>query len=387
MRSNVNFFSDEKFRSIFFQTLVIGLFALGIFFIVQTTAYNLEKRNIATGWRFLTDPAGFDISFSPFINFKSTDTHLDVYFVGVLNTLLVSFCGCIAATILGFLVGIIRLSSNWLLVRVAYIYVEFTRNVPLLLQIIIWYSILIQLPRVKQSLEFLDTFFISNRGIYSPRPVFENGFSYVFIAFILALVSSFFLRRWAKKRQDETGKQFPVVTSAFGMIIFVPLLLFFILGSPLSFDYPALKGFNFKGGMVIRPEFIAMFLALTIYTAAFISETVRSGILSVTKGQREASASLGLKKSWIMRLIIIPQALRVIVPPLTSQYLNLTKNSSLGIAVGYADLVHGFGGISLNQTGQAIECMVIVMATYLTISLTISLFMNIYNRSIQFKEK
>ena len=387
MRSNVNFFSDEKFRSIFFQTLVIGLFALGIFFIVQTTAYNLEKRNIATGWRFLTDPAGFDISFSPFINFKSTDTHLDVYFVGVLNTLLVSFCGCIAATILGFLVGIIRLSSNWLLVRVAYIYVEFTRNVPLLLQIILWYSILIQLPRVKQSLEFLDTFFISNRGIYSPRPVFENGFSYVFIAFILALVSSFFLRRWAKKRQDETGKQFPVMTSAFGMIIFVPLLLFFILGSPLSFDYPALKGFNFKGGMVIRPEFIAMFLALTIYTAAFISETVRSGILSVTKGQREASASLGLKKSWIMRLIIIPQALRVIVPPLTSQYLNLTKNSSLGIAVGYADLVHGFGGISLNQTGQAIECMVIVMATYLTISLTISLFMNIYNRSIQFKEK
>ncbi len=387
MRSNLNFFSDEKFRSIFFQTLVIGLFALGIYFIVQTTAYNLEKRNIATGWRFLTDPAGFDISFSPFINFKSTDTHLDVYFVGVLNTLLVSVCGCIAATILGFLVGIIRLSSNWLLVRVAYIYVEFTRNVPLLLQIILWYSILIQLPRIKQALEFLDIFFISNRGIYSPRPVFENGFSYVFIAFILALISSYIIRRWAKKRQDETGKQFPVISTAFGMIIFVPLLLFFILGSPLSFDYPALKGFNFKGGMVIRPEFIAMFLALTIYTAAFISETVRSGILSVTKGQREASASLGLKKSWIMRLIIIPQALRVIVPPLTSQYLNLTKNSSLGIAVGYADLVHGFGGISLNQTGQAIECMVIVMATYLTISLTISVFMNIYNKSIQFKEK
>ena len=385
MRSNLNFFSDEKFRSIFFQTLVIGLFALGIFFIVQTTAYNLEKRNIATGWRFLTDPAGFDISFSPFIDFKSTDTHLDVYFVGVLNTLLVSVCGCIAATILGFLVGIIRLSSNWLLVRVAYIYVEFTRNVPLLLQIILWYSILIQLPRVKQSLEFLDVFFISNRGIYSPRPVFETGFSYVFIAFILALISSFIIRRWAKKRQDDTGKQFPVLSSAFGLIIIVPLILFFIIGSPLSFDYPALKGFNFKGGMVIRPEFIAMFLALTIYTAAFISETVRSGILSVTKGQREASASLGLKKSWIMRLIIIPQALRVIVPPLTSQYLNLTKNSSLGIAVGYADLVHGFGGISLNQTGQAIECMVIVMATYLTISLTISLFMNIYNKAVQFK--
>jgi len=387
MRSKLIFFSDEKFRSLFFQTLVVGLFALGIWFITKTTGANLEKRNIATGWRFLTDPAGFDISFSPFINFKSTDTHLDVYFVGILNTLLVSFCGCIAATILGFLIGIIRLSSNWLLSRVAYVYVEFTRNVPLLLQIILWYSILIQLPRIKQALELMDMFFISNRGIYSPRPIFENGFSYVFIAFCLALISSFILRRWAKKRQDETGKQFPIISSAFGMIILVPLLLFFILGSPMSFDYPALKGFNFKGGMVIRPEFIAMFLALTIYTAAFISETVRSGILSVTKGQREASGSLGLKKSWIMRLIIIPQALRVIVPPLTSQYLNLTKNSSLGIAVGYADLVHGFGGISLNQTGQAIECMVIVMATYLTISLTISAFMNIYNRSIQFKEK
>ena len=387
MRANLNFFSDEKFRSIFFQILVIGLFALGIYFIIQTTGHNLEKRNIATGWRFLSDPAGFDISFSPFIDFKSTDTHLDVYFVGILNTLLVSFCGCIAATILGFLIGIVRLSSNWLLSRVAYVYVEFTRNVPLLLQIILWYSILIQLPRIKQALEFLDMFFISNRGIYSPRPIFENGFSYVFIAIILALISSYILRKWSKKRQDETGKQFPVVLSAFAMVVLVPLLLFFIVGSPMSFDYPALKGFNFQGGMVIRPEFIAMFLALTIYTAAFISETVRSGILSVTKGQREASASLGLKKSWIMRLVIIPQALRVIVPPLTSQYLNLTKNSSLGIAVGYADLVHGFGGISLNQTGQAIECMVIVMATYLTISLTISIFMNMYNKSIQFKEK
>ena len=387
MRSNLNFFSDERFRSIFFQTLVVGLFALGIFFIVQTTAYNLEKRNIATGWRFLSDPAGFDISFSPFLEFKSTDTHLKVYFVGVLNTLLVSITGCIAATILGFLVGIIRLSSNWLLSRISYIYVEFTRNVPLLLQIILWYSILIQLPRVKQSLQVLDVFYISNRGLYSPRPIFEIGFTYIFIAIILALISSFFIRRWAKKRQDLTGDQYPVFYTSFGLIFIIPLILFFILGSPMSFEYPEMKGFNFKGGLVIRPEFIAMFLALSIYTAAFISETVRAGILSVTKGQREASAALGLKQSWIMRLIIIPQALRVIVPPLTSQYLNLTKNSSLGIAVGYADLVHGFGGISLNQTGQAIECMVIVMATYLTISLTISFFMNIYNRSIQFKEK
>ena len=382
-----NIFSDQKFRGILYQTLVVGLFAIGIYFVVTNTAYNLEKRNIATGFSFLNNPAGFDISFSPFLDFKSTDTHLKVYFVGVLNTLLVSITGCIAATILGFIVGIIRLSSNWLLSRVAYVYVEFTRNVPLLLQIILWYAILIQLPRIKQAIQFFENFYIANRGLFGPRPIFEEGFNLVFYTIILVIIVAFFIRRWAKKRQDQTGKQFPTFSFNTGLIIFIPLIMFFIVGSPLSFEYPVLKGFNFKGGMVIRPEFIAMFLALTIYTAAFISETVRSGILSVTKGQREASGALGLKKSWIMRLIILPQALRVIVPPLTSQYLNLTKNSSLGIAVGYADLVHGFGGISLNQTGQAIECMAITMATYLTISLTISLFMNIYNRSIQFKEK
>ena len=382
-----NIFSDQKFRGILYQTLVIGLFAIGIYFVVTNTAYNLEKRNIATGFSFLNNPAGFDISFSPFLDFKSTDTHLKVYFVGVLNTLLVSITGCIAATILGFIVGIIRLSSNWLLSRVAYVYVEFTRNVPLLLQIILWYAILIQLPRIKQAIKFFDNFYIANRGLFGPRPIFEEGFQVVFYTIILAIIVAFFIRRWAKKRQDQTGKQFPTFSFNAALIIFAPLIIFFIVGSPMSFEYPVLKGFNFKGGMVIRPEFIAMFLALTIYTAAFISETVRSGILSVTKGQREASGALGLKQNWIMRLIILPQALRVIVPPLTSQYLNLTKNSSLGIAVGYADLVHGFGGISLNQTGQAIECMAITMATYLTISLTISLFMNIYNRSIQFKEK
>jgi general L-amino acid transport system permease protein len=379
MRSKLNFFSDEKFRSIFFQTLVIGLFALGIFFIVQTTAYNLEKRNIANGWRFLTDPAGFDISFSPFIDFKSTDTHLDVYFVGVLNTLLVSVCGCIAATILGFLVGIIRLSSNWLLVRVAYIYVEFTRNVPLLLQIILWYSILIQLPRVKQSLEYLDTFFISNRGIYSPRPVFENGFSYVFIAFILALFSSFFLRRWAKKRQDLTGVQYPVFWMNLSVIFLLPTIFFFISGMPITLEIPALKGFNFRGGMHMSPELAALTFALGIYTAAFIAEIVRAGIMAVDKGQREAAESIGLKPSKVMNLVILPQARRVIIPPLTSQYLNLTKNSSLAIAIGYMDLVATLGGISLNQTGREMETMVIVMLIYLSVSLSISAFMNWYN--------
>jgi general L-amino acid transport system permease protein len=387
MRSNLNFFSDQKFRSLFYQILVVGLFAFGLYYLMTTTAYNLEKRNIATGWRFLSNPAGFDISFSPFLDYKATDTHLKVYFVGLLNTLLISFCGCIAATILGFIVGVMRLSSNWLLSKTAYCYVEFCRNIPLILQIILWYTILLQMPLIKQSKEIGKGFFVTNRGLYSPRPIYEEGFGIVFVVFILTVIASFFIRRWSKKRQETTGQQFPVLWTSLSLIVFLPLIVFFISGSPMSLGYPALKGFNFKGGMVIRPEFIAMFLALSIYTGAFISETVRSGILSVTKGQREASGALGLKPNWIMRLIVIPQALRVIVPPLTSQYLNLTKNSSLGIVVGYADLVHGFGGISLNQTGQAIECMVIVMATYLTISLIISLFMNIYNRSIQFKEK
>ena len=387
MRSNFNFFSDQKFRSLFYQVLVVGLFALGIYYLTITTAYNLEKRNIATGWSFLNNPAGFDISFSPFLDFKSTDTHLKVYYVGVLNTLLVSFTGCIAATFLGFIVGIIRLSNNWLLSRTAYVYVEFCRNVPLILQIILWYSILLLMPRIKQAIELVNGFFITNRGLYSPRPIYESCFSIVFFVFIVGIIASIWISKWAKKRQERTGQRYPVLWTSLGLIILLPLIIFFLLGSPMTFEYPVLKGFNFKGGMVIRPEFIAMFLALSIYTGAFISETVRSGILSVTKGQREASAALGLKPTWIMRLIIIPQALRVIIPPLTSQYLNLTKNSSLGIAVGYADLVHGFGGISLNQTGQAIECMVITMATYLCISLIISFFMNIYNKSIQFKEK
>ena len=281
-----------------------------------------------------------------------------------------------------------RLSNNWLTQKLSYVYIEYMRNVPVLLHILLIYGIIVHsMPKTKQALNFNDTFFLSNRGLMSPSGNFETGMWIVLAVLLLGALFTLWFRSYARRIQDTTGRTYPVGSISLIAVLIVPVAVYFIVGSPITWEYPVLKGFNFKGGMVIRPEFIAMFLALTIYTAAFISETVRSGILSVTKGQKEASSSLGLKKSWIMRLIIIPQALRVIVPPLTSQYLNLTKNSSLGIAVGYADLVHGFGGISLNQTGQAIECMVIVMATYLTISLTISVFMNIYNRSIQFKEK
>ena len=380
-------FSDQKFRAIIIQTIVVGLLAYGLYWIVQTTAYNLEKRNIATGFGFLNDPAGFDISFSPFIKFVATDSHFAVYLVGLANTLLISVIGCIAATFMGFFVGIIRLSSNWLLSQIAYVYVEITRNIPLILQLLFWYALLINLPRVKNSIAIGETFFLNNRGLNSPQPIFGENFIYVTVAIVIAIIVSIVFSRWAKLSLETTVEQYPVVLINFASVIFFPLIVYFISGSPLDFENPELKGFNFVGGMKIPPEFVAMFLGLSIYTASFISEIVRAGILSVSKGQIEAANSLGLRQNVIMNLIIIPQALRVIVPPLTSQFLNLTKNSSLGIAIGYADLVHGFGGISLNQTGQAIECMAIVMATYLTISLTISFFMNIYNRAIQLESR
>ena len=375
---------DEKSRSLLIQTLVIGLFALFIYLIAQQTAYNLEKRGISSGFDFLKLSAGYDISIR-LIPFTSEDTHLRAYFVGLLNTLMIAVCGCFLATIMGFLVGVIRLSSNWLFRNIAYVYVEFTRNVPVLLQIILYYSILLHLPKIKQAIEIFDGFFLTNRGIFSPSPIFKDGFNIVLWSFLIAIIASIFIKKFLKKKQEQTGKQFPIFLINSALIIFTPILFYYIMGMPLEFDTPVLKGFNFKGGMVIRPEFIGMLLGLSIYTAAFISETVRSGIISVSKGQREASQALGLKNNLVMRLIVIPQALRVIIPPLTSQYLNLTKNSSLGIAIGYADLVHGFGGISLNQTGRAIEIMLMVMLTYLTISLTISVFMNLYNKSVQFK--
>jgi len=375
---------DEKSRSLLIQTLTIGIFAFVIYILVQQTAYNLDKRGISSGFDFLNMAAGYDISIR-LIPFTSEDTHLRAYFVGLLNTLLIAVCGCFLATILGFLVGIIRLSSNWLFKNIAYVYVEFTRNVPVLLQIILYYSILLHLPQIKQAIVLLDNFYLTNRGFFMPSPVFKEGFGIVIASLIFAVIASYFIKKYLKKRQETTGRQYPIFLINSALIIFIPIFFYYTTGMPIEFDNPVLKGFNFKGGMVVRPEFLGMLFGLSVYTAAFISETVRSGIISVSKGQREASQALGLKNNLVMRLIIIPQALRVIIPPLTSQYLNLTKNSSLGIAIGYADLVHGFGGISLNQTGRAIEIMMIVMLTYLSISLIISIFMNIYNKSVQFK--
>ncbi|WP_020591856.1 amino acid ABC transporter permease [Kiloniella laminariae] len=379
--------SDQRFRSLFFQALVIGLFGAFLLFIILNTATNIEKRGISTGFDFLAAPAGYDIAISPFFEFKATDTHGTVFWVGLLNTLMVSIMGILAATILGVVLGVLRLSPNWLISRIVYCYVEVTRNVPLLLQILLWYSIFLGLPSVRQSISIWDTFILNQRGLIVPEPIPTDGFMLVPICLVIAIVGSFIFSKWAHKKQDETGKIYPVLMTSIMSIIGLPTLAFIVTGFPLDFAYPELKGFNFQGGLSIKPEFTALWFALTLYTAAFIAETVRSGIQSVSHGQTEAAEALGLKPSWTMRLVILPQALRVIIPPMTSQYLNLTKNSSLAVAIGYPDIVQSFGGVTLNQTGQAIEVIFITMLVYLTISLVISAIMNWYNSRVRLVER
>ena len=372
--------NDPQVRAVVFQVLVIlGVVLFGAF-IISNTLQNLENRGISTGFGFLDNEAGFGILMS-LIPYSETNTFLRTFAVGILNTLLVSLLGIFVATVIGFIMGVARLSKNWLINRLAAVYIETFRNIPLLLQIFFWYFAVLQaLPGPRQSLAMGESFFLNVRGLYLPRPVFGEGFGIVVIVLVLALIATIVLKQWAKQRQDSTGQRFPVLWSSLGMIIGLPAITFLLLGSPLSWDYPALTGFNFTGGIAVIPEFAALLAALSIYTGAFIAETVRAGILSVSHGQTEAALALGLKPRTTLRLIIIPQAMRVIIPPLTSQYLNLTKNSSLATAIGYPDLVAVFAGTTLNQTGQAVEVIAMTMAVYLTISLLISAFMNYYNK-------
>jgi general L-amino acid transport system permease protein len=300
----------------------------------------------------------------------------------------VAAIGIVFATVIGFLVGIARLSSNWLIARLGTIYVESLRNLPLLFQILFWYlAVLGALPAPRQAISFAGEVFLSNRGIVTPRPVFGPGSGVVVGAFLIGIVATFILRAWAKRRQEATGQQFPVGWSALGLIVGLPLVMMVLAGFPITIDHPQLRGFNFTGGMVMIPEFAALLIALSTYTGAFIAEIVRSGIQAVSRGQTEAAYSLGLKPGRALRLIIVPQALRVIIPPLTSQYLNLTKNSSLAVGIGYPDLFAVFAGTTLNQTGQAIEILSITMAVYLTISLITSAAMNWYNAHIALVER
>jgi len=336
---------------------------------------------------YLGEPASYDIN-QRLIAYTSQDTHLRAFTVGLLNTALVAFFGVITATILGFLLGVIRLSHNWLASRLVYCFIELTRNVPVLLHILFIHGIIVHiLPHPREALDIGKSVFLSNRGMTIPEPVFGDNFSFTVIAVFVAIALIVFYRRWARKVRDETGKIYPVFWPSTGIFFGLPLLVFVASGSPLAWTMPELGRFNLRGGITMIPEFLALWLALSLYTSAFISEIVRSGINAISKGQWEAAGALGVKRTRTLQLVVIPQALRVIVPPLASQYLNLTKNSSLAIAIGYMDIVATIGGISLMQTGKEMESMIIVLLTYLCISLVISSFMNWYNKSIALVER
>ncbi|HKG00778.1 MAG TPA: amino acid ABC transporter permease [Xanthobacteraceae bacterium] len=385
--ARVAFYNDPKLRGIFYQIVLFAVVLwLGYEFVVNARD-NLRAANIATGLDFLDRTAGFSIN-QTLIPYTESDTYGRVFVVGLLNTLLVAVIGIVLATILGFVVGISRLSSNWLLQRIAGAYVELIRNLPLLFQILFWYlAVLGALPGPRQSISIFGEVFINNRGAFIPRPIVEEGAGAVFAAFGAAVLLSIGVRVWARRRQEATGQQFPVGWTAAALIVGVTLLAWVATGFAISFEKPELRGFNFAGGMRVIPEFVALLVALVTYTAAFIAEIVRAGILAVARGQTEAAYSLGLRPGQALRLIIIPQALRVIIPPLTSQYLNLTKNSSLAVAIGYPDLFAVFAGTTLNQTGQAIEVIAITMAVYLAISLITSLLMNWYNARMKLVER
>ncbi|MCP5427113.1 MAG: amino acid ABC transporter permease [Chromatiaceae bacterium] len=375
------------FRSTVFQVLLVLVIVYVGNSLLSNTLHNLHQRGISTGFDFLSNAAGFGIVQS-LIDYQETDTFARTFLVGLVNTLLVSFLGILFATVIGFIMDVARLSKNWLIAKLAMVYIETFRNIPLLLQILFWYFIVLnKLPLPRQSMNLADVFFINKRGLYLPSPIFESGFWVVGVAILVAIVAVIFIARWARARQERTGEQFHTVYASLAVLFSLPVLAYFAAGSPVGWEIPELKGFNFKGGFVVIPELAALLLALSVYTAAFIAEAVRSGILAVSHGQTEAAYALGLRPGPTLRLVIIPQALRVIIPQLTSQYLNLTKNSSLATAVGYPDLVSVFAGTTLNQTGQAIEVIAMTMAVYLTISLTISLLMNWYNKKKQLVER
>ena len=379
---------NQEYRSVFIQIMTMLILFTFLGMIGHNVATNLEKAGKDFSFNFLSYPAGYDISFQPFISFSPTDTHLRAAVVGLLNTLLVAVSGVIIASIMGFTMGILRLSNNWLVSRLVYVFLEFTRNVPVLLHIFFVYGIFLYvLPVPKKALSISDTVFLTNRGFYWPSPVFEDGFGYVWFALLTAIVVVIAFVIWERKHQDKTGIKYPSFTISTAIIIGLPLLTFFISGSPMSWEIPVIKGFNFKGGTSIKPEYIALTFALAYYTSCFIAEIVRSGILAVSGGQSEASHALGLSHGNTLRLVVIPQALRVIIPPLASQYLNLTKNSSLAIAIGYMDVVATIGGISLMQTGREMETMIFVLLTYLIISLIISAFMNWFNKRMSIVER
>ncbi len=381
-----SFLYDPKIRGYIFQVLVVVALVLAVGWIVLNTMENLRRANISSGFGFLNGRAGFDISIA-LIPFNSDSTFGRALAVGLLNTLVMAAAGIVTATVVGFIVGIGRLSRNWLIARICTVYVEVFRNIPPLLVIFFWYlGVLSVLPLPRDSIELPFGSYLNSRGFFFPRAIWEQGSWLILLAFVLAIAMSWFVARRARIRQMATGQPFPVFWTAVALIVGLPLLAFLVAGMPVTFETPRLSTFNLTGGLVVLPEFIALYLALSFYTASFIAEIVRAGILGVSKGQTEASYALGLRPGQTLRLVIVPQAMRIVIPPLTSQYLNLTKNSSLAVAIGYPELV-AVGGTILNQTGQSIEVVAIWMIVYLSLSLVTSVFMNWFNARVALVER
>jgi general L-amino acid transport system permease protein len=393
--SLLSYLYQRKTREIIFQVLLVVAIAGFFYMIITNAAENLRKQNIASGFGFLKNVAGFDIAQS-LIDYSNVSSYGRAFMVGLWNTVLVAVTGIVLTTILGFTIGIARLSSNWLVAKMAAAYVEIVRNCPILLQIFLWYfGVLKNLPEplirvdgVVKSTSFAlpGGVLINTRGVFMPKPEWLAGSEYVLYALGLAAVLTYALARWAKARQMATGQTFPVFFTGLGLLVGLPLLAFFIMGTPVQLEYPELGRFNLNGGLVVLPEFVALLLGLVFYTASYIAEIVRAGIIGVSKGQKEAAMAMGLSKSQTLRLVVVPQAMRIIIPPLTSNYLNLTKNSSLGGAIGYADLAQVTGTIN-NQTGQAIETILMLMGVYLTFSLLTSAFMNWFNKRMALVER
>lgn len=384
-RSNVrHWWNDERARGVIYQVALLAFVAGLAWFLVANTLRNLEARHIATGFGFLEREASFGIS-EHLISYSAADSYLRAFVVGLLNTLEVSILGIVLCTLLGIVVGIARLSGNWLVSRLAGCYVEAVRNVPLLLQLFLWYALITEvLPGARQAINILDAVFLSNRGLKVPAPVWDVPWLAVTFGLAAGLACAALVAWWSRRALERTGRLIPSLRIGILLVIGLPFVAFLATGAVLRFEVPRLAGFNFSGGYNLSPEFTALLLGLTIYTGAFVAEIVRGGILAVPHGQTEAALALGLSRSKVLRLVVLPQSLRVAVPPLTSQYLNLTKNSTLAVAIGYPDLV-SVGNTAINQTGQAVECVAIIMAVYLAISLALSGLMNWFNARVALK--
>jgi general L-amino acid transport system permease protein len=383
---------NPRVRGFAYQAILALVVVLILYEATTNAITNLQRAGIARGFGFLNNTSGFDLNQTLIAYSSSTSTYFEAFLVGLINTLVVAAIGIVFATILGFVIGIARLSNNWLISKLATIYVEVIRNLPLLLQLLFWYyAVLASLPQPRESARIGSWAFLNTRGLFVPKPLYDGRAWLVLAALAAGIVATIAVRIWAGREQARTGRQFPVGRTALGLILGLPLAVWAVLavtgGSPITFDVPEQSRFNLRGGMQLFPEFVALLAGLVIYTAAFIAEVVRAGILSVSRGQTEAAHSLGLRPGATLRLVVVPQAMRVIVPPLTNQYLNLTKNSSLAVAIGYPELVQVFMGTVLNQTGQAVEVVVITMAVYLTISLLTSSVMNLYNRRMAIVER